>query len=146
MNGFHLRGATSLLVTVALLGCPGERKTESSSASSNAPLFANESDVLRANVTVAPALEELARDRGQPASMRYAALRRLEEIGSPRAVVVSEHLILDPSRNRDAEFLRKNCVALLARSKSADGARALERVKKASIEVAILAARLNGEK
>jgi hypothetical protein len=75
--------------------------------------------------------------------MRYAALRKLEEAAPSTAVAVAEKLALDPSRTSDAKFLRENATALLVRAKTDDARAALARVKASSIDMAVLAARLD---
>lgn len=74
--------------------------------------------------------------------MRLAALRKLQEVGSPATLLVAESLATSTSRSAKADWLRKSSLLAISADKSAAGRAALERLKASSIENAILGTRL----
>lgn len=133
-----------MLSCAALLtGCPGGKGHGSGAPSAVA--YVDEVAILRADTSLMQTsadLQALALDKTQSQSMRYTALRKLEESGASSTVPAAEGLALDPSKTETARFLRQNAIGVLVRSKSEDGKRALEKVKASSLENAVLVARI----
>jgi hypothetical protein len=74
----------------------------------------------------------LVRDERQRASLRYAALRRLETEKPKECVRLAEEIALRRPATRDGEFLRTNAIAVLCRIKTPEGRSALDRARKSS--------------
>lgn len=133
----------TLASLVLLSGCPGGSSGGAPPVTVvAAPAIEDEAAALRAGPEAQASLEALAQDRSRRASLRLAALRRLEELAPPSATAVAEKLALDGTRNADAALLRKNSVALLVRARTPQGQAALARVKAQDLDLAVLAARL----
>src|SRR5205807_2112847 len=123
-------------------GTSAQNTSGSPTGSALAPALADESSILRADATkpdVQAALTTLALDMTQRESLRYLALRRLEEQAKDAVVPVAETLA---SRAGESQFLRENGTAVLVRTTSLSGQAALARVKKSAPDLALLAARL----
>lgn len=87
--------------------------------------------------TTAPAeLQALALREDAPVELRYAALRRLEELGAPQLVPTAEALARSP-----APLLADNALGALGRCRAPEAAAALARL---GPEAQALAARLAG--
>jgi hypothetical protein len=149
----HPAGGMSVvtfLLALVLTGCPGGPSKSPSSQlaqSRDAALtFTDEAAVLKADASIAPiqsALANLALDSSQRATLRYAALRKLEEQAPSVALPLADRFASDTTRSKDADFLRENAVGVLVRSKEPVAKAALERLTKTSIEIGILVARLS---
>ncbi|MEZ0227743.1 MAG: hypothetical protein ACAI25_03905 [Planctomycetota bacterium] len=126
-------------------GCPGGKSSSGSGAASPAPTYTDEAAILKADASggeTQAAFAAIALDRSQRATLRLAALRKLEEVQSPRTVATAQALALDPSRAKDATFLRENATGVLFRAKTDEGRAAVAQVQKSSLELAVLVARL----
>jgi len=145
-----------LALSLFLAGCPGSEGDSSSSPASpsgaptsSGPNLASEAIVLQVDATIPAnrtALENLALDKDKSATLRYAALRRLEEQAPGSAVTVARTLALDPSQTADAAFLKTNSIALLIRAKSPQADDAVALVHSSSLESALLVTKLTAKK
>lgn len=146
-------GAGALLALAALLiGCPGNKPAPSSlgpeSAGASPVVLGDEAEVLKVDASTAPvqsALQSLATDPSQRSTLRLAALRKLEEVGSPVTLSVAEGMATSSTRSAAADFLRKNAVLLICQDRSPAGLAVRERVKVACLDNAVLVARLSRE-
>lgn len=128
-----------LLVSIFVLGCPA-MSSRPPAAVVVAPVFEDEAAVIGADASVASvqsALGDLALDTGKRPSLRYTALRRLEEAKAPGVVALSEKL----ASSRES-LVRDNALALLLRTGTPEAKAAIERSRKSSVEAAIVLARL----
>lgn len=103
-----------------------------------------------AQIAVAPlegahageALRRVALDPSERATVRYAALRRLDQATHDLAIEVAETLA--KASAPEGDFLRTNAVALLVRSESPSARTALARVEAASPEAKNVSVQLKG--
>ncbi len=99
------------------------------------PVRLDESTVSRLDLTAGSSEQDLVllvRDERQRASLRYAALRRLETEKPRECVRLAEEIALKRPATHDGEFLRTNAIAVLYRIKTPEGRSALDRARRSS--------------
>jgi len=138
-----------LCLSAVILGAIAAERTESEPPEKPAPPAAaavrrparSESGIARLDLTDKSNerdLVQLVRDETKRASLRYSALRRLEDAEPKESVRLAEELARKGGSSKDAEFLWTNAIALLYRSKMPEGRSALERARRSSPEAETL--------
>jgi hypothetical protein len=140
-----VRSLPVLFVLSLALGCPAQSGIDSPTDSGGA--LAAPRDVFGAEASPAleAALAAQVRD-GDDATLRYASLRRLEEMGSAQAVPLAIEILRAlalPDEPREERWLRQNAAALLGRAAQAgnvEAQAALDRAPEALRQLALLVA------
>jgi hypothetical protein len=133
----------------SLTGCPSGSKGGTPTSSSPPPQAGVSLDTAQAiiaadgsNPSVQTALADIALSSSRSTTMRYLALRKLEEGRAPQTVPVGEKLALSGETSVDAGYLSLNGVAVIERTKTPEASAALARIKAASPQAAAAAFKL----